>query len=85
MHFQVLDGLDEFCDEADRLEERLGLFAWLHANLPANVKVVLSVTHDGPALSQLKEQLKEPSFVSIDPLVKPACARLSTARYRVAM
>jgi hypothetical protein len=67
---QVLAGLDEFCDEEDRLEERLGLFAWLHASLPGNVKVVLSVTQDGPALIQLKEELDQESFVFIPSMVR---------------
>eukprot|EP00730_Choanoeca_flexa_P006516 TRINITY_DN12166_c0_g1_i2.p1 TRINITY_DN12166_c0_g1~~TRINITY_DN12166_c0_g1_i2.p1 ORF type:complete len:1127 (+),score=350.68 TRINITY_DN12166_c0_g1_i2:232-3381(+) len=61
----VLDGLDEYCDEPEKREESLGLFAWLTTTLPPNVKIIVSATLAGPALEQLKAKLDDSNFVMV--------------------
>lgn len=61
---QILDNVDEYVNDLERLDERGGLQAWLPARLGANLRVVVSATVNGRAAQQLQAMLpKEAHFV----------------------
>eukprot|EP00049_Salpingoeca_infusionum_P004224 m.75928 g.75928 ORF g.75928 m.75928 type:complete len:1496 (-) comp12466_c0_seq1:320-4807(-) len=61
----VIDALDEYVDEQNRLDERVGLQAWLPTLLPSNVRLIVTAEMDNEAHKQLTALLPESAFYQL--------------------
>eukprot|EP01147_Barroeca_monosierra_P003828 gene3828-6338_t len=64
----VIDSLDEYVDDENRLDERVGLSAWLPVSLPPNVKLIVSARSHDVAIQQLSDLFDNPNLITLGAL-----------------
>ncbi|EGD76455.1 hypothetical protein PTSG_07574 [Salpingoeca rosetta] len=64
----IIDSLDEYVDDENRLDERVGLAAWLPTVLPDNVRLIVSAREHDRAFEQLSELVQDDAVVTLGPM-----------------